>query len=357
VASIFQDLKEFIAEWWKFLSVPTKNAFLHFERTKGKFAESLYKQRGKLARPFVHSGMATLSVVGVMIAPVISQELPGGQNPWQLAAPSAVLSAATENPDISTFVSDKPRDKVYDYTVKEGDTISSIAQTYGISQDTIVWQNNLPKKATLKAGQKLQILPVTGVSHTVQKGETIYSIAKKYQAEAQPIVDFPFNTFMNDETFALAVGQTLIVPEGIKPQEIPASIARREVPIAGAVTGSGAFVWPTSGRITQSYSWYHGAIDIANSSSPDILAADSGVIMVAGWPDNSGYGNRVVIDHGNGYRTLYGHLVQYYVQPGDKVSKGQAIGKMGTTGRSTGIHLHFEVRAGNSRLNPFDFLK
>lgn len=357
VASFFTDLNEFVRAWWKFLSIPTKGAFSRFEKAKGKFAESLYKQRGKLVRPFVHSGMATLSVVGVMIAPIVSQELPGGQNPWQLSAPSAVLSAATENPEMSTLVSDKPRDKAMEYMVKEGDTISSIAQTYGVSQETIIWQNNLPKKATLKQGQKLEILPVTGVSHVVQKGETIYSISKKYQAEPQAIVDFTFNTFVNDETFALAVGQTLIIPDGVKPEEAVQQVARREIPLAGAITASGVFVWPTSGHISQGYSWYHSGIDIANPASPDVLAADSGVVVTTGWPDNSGYGNRIIIDHGNGYKSLYGHLAQFYVQPGDKVIKGQAIGKMGTTGRSTGIHLHFEIRQGNSRLNPFDFLK
>lgn len=359
MSSLLADLKEFISSWWKFLYAPAKRGFLGFENIKGKLAEALYRQRGKLARPFVHSGMATLSVVGVMLAPVISQELPGGKNPWQVGSPSAVLSAATENPEMSTLVSDHGRDKIIDYEIREGDTISSIADKFQISQETIIWQNNLPKKAILKPGQRLQILPVTGVSHTVQKGETIYSIAKKYDAEPQAMADFPFNTFVNDETFALAVGQRLIVPDGVKPEEAPPprAFANRITPDAGAVTASGVFVWPASGRITQPFSWYHTGVDIANRESPDVLAADSGTVKTVGWPDNSGYGNRVVIDHGNGYQTLYAHLAAIYVVSGTRVAKGQAVGKMGTTGRSTGIHLHFEIRVNGARTNPLEYLK
>jgi murein DD-endopeptidase MepM/ murein hydrolase activator NlpD len=255
-------------------------------------------------------------------------------------------------------VSDKARDKVIEYTVQEGDTISSIAEKFGVSQDTIIWQNDLGSNAKIKVGQTIEILPVTGIAHKVGKGDTVYSVAKKYDTSPQAIVDFPYNTFTNDETFELAIGQIIVVPDGVKPNAIQTSPRRRLItPDAGSVVASGNFVWPAGGRITQYFAWYHKGIDIANSSAPNILAADSGTVVVAGWPDAYGYGNRVIIDHGNGYRTLYGHLSSIYVVPGQTVSRGSAIGRMGTTGRSTGVHLHFEVIRNGSYLNPIGVLQ
>lgn len=354
---LIRELGEFVYLWWKFLATPTKRWFLRFEAAKGFFAETLYRQRGKFSRPFVHSGMLGIGAMGIMLAPVVSDQLPGN-NPWQLPTPSAVLSAATENPATVTSVSDKFRDKAVEYAVQEGDTVSIIAEKFGVSQDTILWQNKLDKKSKLKQGQKLQILPVTGIAHKVQKGETIYSISKKYDAEPQAIVDFPFNTFVNDETFALAVGQELIIPDGVMPEERPVTgLARRQTPNAGQVSASGVFAWPTAGTLSQSFSWYHKGIDIANRAAPDVVAADAGTVTVAGWPDNGGYGMRVMIDHGNGYQTMYAHLQQVYVRAGQTVDRGNALGKMGSTGRSTGVHLHFEILTGGGKVNPLEALK
>jgi len=153
-------------------------------------------------------------------------------------------------------------------------------------------------------------LPVTGVSHKVQKGDTVYSIAKKYGADAQAIADFPFNTFSNDETFELAIGQTIIVPDGekIAVSSNIASRAKQITPNAGTVVASGQFVWPSAGTISQRFSWYHPGVDIANRGLPPVLAADSGKVIASGW-DGTGYGNMVLIDHGNGYKTRYGHCM------------------------------------------------
>lgn len=358
MSQFISDFAEFAKKWGAFLSERAKNAFVSFEKAKGVITEGLYKQRGKLARPFVHSGMGTIAAIGIMLVPIISEELPGRSDPWQAPSPSAVLAAATENPETATLVSDKVRDRIIEYEIQPGDTISTIAEKFGVSQETVLWQNELTKNAKLKPGQSLEILPVTGISHKVQKGETIYSISRTYSAEPQPIVDFPFNTFVNDETFALAVGQLLIIPDGTPPQEVPApsSLARR-TPDAGTVTASGDFVWPASGRISQGFAWYHRGIDIANKDAPDILAADSGEIIAAGWLDNAGYGNRVIIDHGNGYQTLYAHLSQVYVVPGQTVKRGVAIGRMGSTGRSTGTHLHIEIRRDGVPVNPLELLR
>lgn len=350
-----QDFGEFLRQYFNYLFKKLHITFIKFDSAKSVAASVLYKQRGKNARRFIHTGMAGLSALGVLIAPVIAEDYPAGQN-WDIPTATSVVSASTD--DLTTMISEKARDKIIEYTVKEGDTVASIAQTYGISKDTVLWQNDLTEKDKIKVGQKLQILPVSGISHKVQKGDTVYSIAKKYDTVAQGVVDFPFNTFVNDETFELAIGQIIIVPDGVMPKAVQTTPRiRRITPDAGTVVASGNFVWPASGNLTQFFAWYHKGLDIANNASPNILAADSGKVIIAGWPDGYGYGNRVMIDHGNGYKTLYAHLSSIYVVPGQSVNRGDAIGKMGTTGRSTGIHLHFEVIKNGVYLNPLTVLQ
>lgn len=357
-SEILAEIRLFFDELTSFILRNLRLSFFKFEHRKGIFVTALYKQRGKLSRSLMHSGMTALAAVGMVIAPVIAQEFPGRSvNPWDLPQPQAVLSATSENPETDTLVSNKVRDKVIEYTVADGDTVASIAEKFGVSQDTIRWRNNLVKDR-IKAGQTLEIIPVTGIAHKVQKGDTVYSIAKKYDAEAQAIVDFPFNSFSNDETFELAIGQTVVVPDGVKPAEVPTAPRIRQLtPDAGTVVASGNFVWPTSGTITQGFAWYHQGLDIANRASPDVLAADAGRVVTAGWPDNSGYGNRVVIDHGNGYKTLYAHLQAIYVVPGQTVGRGARIGRMGSTGRSTGTHTHFEVILNGVHVSPLNVLR
>lgn len=315
----------------------------------------LYGQRGRLVRPFLHSGMVVLAASSIILAPVIAQELPkNDQDPWQ-AVPS-VLSAQTENPQTATLISDKPRDRVENYEVGPGDTVASIAQKFGISEDSVLFANKLKKNSNIQPGQTIKILPVTGIAHTVRPGDTIYSIAKNYSAEPQAIVDFPFNTFTNDETFELAIGQAIIVPDGVPPKEAPPAFARRKTPDAGSVVASGDFVWPASGELSQRFAWYHRGVDIANRGVPDILAADSGTVEYSGCV-GGGYGCHVIINHGNGSKTLYAHFSKIYVDAGQRVSRGNAIGKMGSTGRSTGVHLHFEVIQNGASLNPLNVLK
>ena len=358
VQSFFLDFKEFLSAWYRFLFIYLFRWFRHLEQGKSAVAEKLYKGRGRLARPFVHSGMGGLAVLGVLLAPIVGNSFSGsGQTFAQMPTPSAVLSSATEAEEqTSTFISDKPRSEIIEYTVASGDTLSGIAQKYGVSVDTIRWANNLEGDTALKSGQVLKIPPVTGVVHKVKKGETVYSIAKYYQTDPQGIVDYPFNTFVSDETFALAVGQILIVPDGVMPKETKVYIAR-QTPNAGTVVASGVFVWPTQGVISQGFKWYHRAIDIANQIGTPVLAADSGTVIVAGWPDNVGYGNRIMIDHGNGFVTLYGHLSRFAVSVGQTVRRGDIIGYMGSTGRSTGPHLHFEIRVNGRTQDPLSYLK
>ncbi len=303
--------------------------------------------------------MGVISAVSIILAPVIAEELPSAiasENPWERVP--AVLSAHTENPQTATVISDKVRDRIIEHTIQPGETVSTIAEKFGVSADTIRWQNKLTNDK-IQEGQILRILPVTGVAHKVNPGDTVYSIAKKYTAEPQAIVDFSFNTFANDETFELAVGQLIIVPDGAPPKEVPTVIVRRRTPDAGTVVASGVFAWPTSGDISQRFSWYHRGVDIANKDAPEVLAADSGQVIYAGCVPG-GYGCHVIIDHKNGSQTLYAHLQRIYVStnPGENGAvRGKPIGKMGSTGRSTGTHLHFEVTQGGTKLDPLGVLR
>lgn len=355
------EFKDFLKGWYKFLFWRFYFSVRHLEKSKSLAAEKLYQGRGKFVQPFLHSGMGGLAVLGILLAPVIASSF-SGNSFAQTPAPSAVLSSAIEaEAEMSTSISDKNRADVYDYKVETGDTLSGLAQKFGVSIDSIRWINSLDTVAAIKPGQTLKIPPITGIVHKVKKGDTVYSVAKYYNTDAQGIVDYPFNTFTNDESFALAVGQTLYIPDGVMPKVdlwAPGDLyVAQKTPNAGTVVASGSFIWPTSGVISQGFKWYHRAIDIANGTGTPILAADSGKVILAGWPDNVGYGNRVLIDHGNGFITLYAHMSKVSVVAGQTVKRGEQIGQIGSTGRSTGPHCHFEIRASGKTQDPMAYLR
>ncbi len=326
-----------------------------FEAGKDVVVDGLVAKRGRYTRPFLHTGMTGLFLVGLMITPLLSRAVGSPASAGEVLGTGGVLGF-----DTTTSVSVKPRDGVVTYIVEDGDTVSSIAKKFDVSIDTIRWQNDLKAIDAIKPGQKIEIPPVTGMVHQVKRGETVYSVAKKYDVDPQQIINWPFNTYSNDETFELAAGQTLIVPDGVKPAEVlwdPKRYVAQRTPDAGAVSATGQFIWPVSGTISQRYVWYHRGLDIANRAQPPVLAADSGTVTVAGWPDGNGYGNRVMISHGNGTETLYAHLSSISVVPGQRVNRGDVIGVVGSTGRSTGPHLHFEIRRSGELLDPLQFLR
>lgn len=334
--------------------------FKEFEIFKDLLVDLLYQKRGKYVRPFLHFGMIGLAFFAITIGPLILSSKDEEQQ-----VTSNVLSSTVYGSDFLTKQAEEVRQfrggEIITHVVGEGETISSIAQRYGLEQNTILWENDLTATSKIKPGDELRILPIDGVRHKVQRGETIYSIGKKYkldEAQVQVIVDYPFNEFLNDETFELASGQYIMVPDGVKVNIVAPTVTKTLVktPDAGSVTALGSFVWPASGRITQDYRFYHKAWDIANSGGGAILAADAGTVVAAGW-DPSGYGNKTMIDHGNGYATLYAHQSVLQVSVGQRVNRGDVIGQMGSTGRSTGIHLHFEIRQGGVLLNPANFLR
>jgi murein DD-endopeptidase MepM/ murein hydrolase activator NlpD len=256
-----------------------------------------------------------------------------------------------------TTIPDRPRLDILTYKVQAGDTVFSIADQFGIQPSTIMWANRDLElnPDMLRIGDELVILPVDGVYHKVKKGDTVVSIAKKYKVQPADIVAYAWN-HLDDENQTLQVGTHLIVPGGEKPY-VPRTVSIYNGPIPkSARKGTGTFVWPVSGKITQGYWAHHRAIDIGSWVGSPVVASDSGYVVYAGW-DNSGYGNLIILDHGNGYRTYYAHLSKMLVRQGESVGQGQRIGSVGSTGNSTGPHLHFEIRWHNVQRNPFGFLR
>ena len=256
------------------------------------------------------------------------------------------------------------RDKIIVYEVQAGDSLGSIAQKFQINIATILWENNLGINSYLHPGDKLRILPVSGLTHTIKKGDTLKKIAALYGASTEDVVKF--NKLKADGS-DLVTGEKILIPNGVKQQQRsvapPRNINQIAVPPSSrqSPTVSG-FVWPTTVRaITQYFTWKHSGIDIAGGKfSTPIFAAKAGVVIKAqcGW--NSGYGCVVVLDHGGGIKTLYGHNSRLLITPGEYVEAGQTIALMGNTGKvrgPTGVHVHFEVWVNNARTNPFRFVK
>lgn len=251
------------------------------------------------------------------------------------------------------------RDDIEEYEVQEGDTISSIAEDFGVSVNTILWENKLTARSLIRPGQKLKILPTSGVAHTVTRGESLGKISRKYNIDEDDILAFNEIT----DPSKIVVGTKLIIPEG-RPQFSPAPISSR--PIARVTDifktlpgggGSGQLAWPTAGRyITQYYTWRHGGLDIDGNFSSPIYASEAGVVETAGW-HAGGYGIQVLVNHGNGVKTRYAHLSKLLVVPGHQVGRGEVLGIMGSTGRSTGSHLHYEIILNGVRQNPLAYIR
>jgi murein DD-endopeptidase MepM/ murein hydrolase activator NlpD len=346
-----------------FLKEKLVSSSIIFETYKNILVKFFMIKRGRYSRPFLHLATMGVLTVGVIVAPFLASTYPVFSQNSSVSAKinSPSNSSIAVGEDVfGTQISQKPRDKAITYTVQHGDTVSTIAQKFGISADTVRWANDLSND-TINVGDSLQILPVTGISYKVQSGDTVYTIAKKLATDPQKIVDFPFNDFANPETFSLVTGQMLIVPDGVEPAAQPfirPQVYIAQGPSATSFSASG-FTWPVHGIITQFASWYHMALDLAAPYGTPIVAAKSGVVKEAntgGW--NYGYGNDVVLDNGGGYSSLYAHMEAVNVSPGQQVVGGQTvIGWIGLTGRTTGPHVHFEIRINDVTVNPLPYLQ
>ena len=260
--------------------------------------------------------------------------VPGGD----IDGKDATINTKTMNGEISVYI------------VREGDTLSQIARMYDVSSKTILWANSITNPSKIRPGDSLVILPITGVRHVVKKGDTLKSIATKYNGDVDDIL--AYNQLASAED--LAIGDTVVIPDGTMSTPAPKKSATPTRTSGGAVVtggGSAGFTNPLPGAVrTQGIHGYNG-VDLASPVGTPILAAAEGDVIVSrisGW--NGGYGLYVVVKHSNGTQTLYAHMSRNAVAVGDHVTQGQVIGYVGNTGRSTGNHLHFEVRGAR---NPF----
>lgn len=278
--------------------------------------------------------------------------------------PNSILTIGSGKPGNAggpvTKEAPRPVEEVLYYTVKPGDTVLGIAEKFGLQPETLMWSNSLIEQNPdrLSIGDQLRILPVDGVLHVVKRGDTLSSIADKYEADMQAIVAYAANG-MSSINDALPIGKEIVVPGGTKPFVAPVVGVSTAYAVSrpdGALAGSGNFSWPTAGYISQGYWGGHPAIDVAGWLGAPVTASDAGYVVLAGGGWNSGYGNYVIVDHGNGFTTLYAHLNSVFVKPGETVSRGQQVGTMGNTGNSTGPHLHFEIRYNGVPYNPASYL-
>jgi len=253
-----------------------------------------------------------------------------------------------------------PRSEVVAYTVQEGDTMSTIAELHDISLTTLLWANDLSVRSIIRPGDELRIMPVDGVEHTVKSGDTVLAIARKYSADASQVVSF--NTLA--DAGDLRIGEVLIIPGGVRQAAAPVvrtnAIARIFAPPKGSTSSTAApsgsgMIWPADLRvITQYFGWSHTGLDIDCHYTNDNYAADDGIVQFSGW--KGGYGLTVEVNHGNGVVTRYAHAARNYVSIGQSISRGQPVALCGTTGRSTGTHLHFEVISNGQFKNPLSYI-
>jgi len=259
----------------------------------------------------------------------------------------ALVSDSGPSGTIADIEEGSKSDQISIYVVLEDDSLSQIAEMFDVSVYTIMWANDIDSRGIITPGQTLVILPVSGVEYTIKKGDTLASVAKKYKADTRSIEEF--NDIPADGT--LAVGKTIIIPGGSKAVARYQGTPKRSIRGSGGPDYGGYYIRPIQGgRKTQSiHGW--NAVDLAVAYGTPIVAAASGTVKISrngGW--NGGYGTYIVIDHPNGTQTLYSHNSRNIVTPGQWVRQGEVIGYIGSTGRSTGPHVHFEVRGAK---NPF----
>jgi murein DD-endopeptidase MepM/ murein hydrolase activator NlpD len=258
------------------------------------------------------------------------------------------------------------RKNIIEYKVEEGDSLGGIAYLFGISVNTLLWENGLTLRSIIKPGQGLRILPITGLTHTIKKGDTLKKIANTYKANVEEIIVF---NGLDEDGSNLKIGEKIIIPNGVK-QTVQATptytttagkVSGVTPPSSSQAPSTKGFVWPSAAKtITQYFSWRHHGLDVAGPKNSANYAAKAGTVEVSqcGW--NSGYGCYIIINHGGGVKTLYGHNNKLLVKVGDYVSAGQTIGLMGNTGKVygvTGIHLHFEVIVNGVRKNPLLYVR
>ncbi len=299
-----------------------------------------------------------------------------GQSPLQ------PLFGIARQARLHTDVPSRPRDEVLVYVVKPDDNLFGIAKQFGLRPETILWANQYvlgDNPHNLRPGQELNILPVDGTYHRWSAGEGLNSVAEFYGVKPEDILAYPAN-HLNPDTIGdlsspnIEAGSWLVIPGGrrnfvswsapVIPLDNP-GVAKVLGPgaceeVTAGVAGAGVFIWPADHHYLSGYGYdlgaNHPAIDIDGDEGSPVYAADSGVVVYAGW-NNWGYGNVVVINHGNGWQTLYAHLSAYYVTCGQSVFQGNTIAAIGGAGDTGRPHLHFEMMFNGVKVDPNDYVK
>jgi murein DD-endopeptidase MepM/ murein hydrolase activator NlpD len=297
------------------------------------------------------------------------------------AAQSFSLDGVPRMADLHTIIPNRPRQDVIKYKVQKGDSVIAIAEKFGLKPETLLFSNDIlgDNPHNLQPGQEINILPTDGIYRQWQAGEGLNGVAEFYGVTADAIINLPGN-HLDPDTIGdyanpnIAPGTWLIIPGGTRSFTwgAPLGVTRDDPAVAkvlgvgscgkvvGGAVGLGYFIWPANHHYLSGYDYSvetnHRGIDVDGETGDPVYAADAGVIVYAGWNDY-GYGYMIMIDHGTGWQTLYAHLSAIYVVCGQSVDMGAVIGAIGSTGRSSGSHLHFELMHTKfGKVNPWDYL-
>lgn len=336
-----------------------------------------------LMRQFYRAGQAESQPSQAVLAASLPTPTPTAVPPNlpPFLADRSMENGITRFASLHTSIPARPRTDVITYTVETGDTLFGIAEKFGLKPETLLWGNQLilaDNPHNLQPEQELNILPVDGTYYRWSAGDGLNGVADFFGVSPEDIVNYPGN-HLNPETIGdyarpnIEPGTWLIIPGGTRefvtwsapviPRDNP-GVAKVLGPgvcgsIADGAIGMGAFIWPASNHFLSGFDYSpstnHSGIDIDGETGNAVFAADNGVVVYAGW-NNWGYGNVIVINHGNGWQTLYAHLSAYDVGCGQSVFQGNFIGAIGNTGNASGSHLHYEMMYNGTKVNPWDYL-
>jgi murein DD-endopeptidase MepM/ murein hydrolase activator NlpD len=312
------------------------------------------------------AGLSLVPIASATAAPL--EQSPTSQPGSNLSILS--MPAIGRNLTLKTIIPERPRYVVAEHTVARGDSVFAISKEFSIKPDTLLWANYdtlNDSPDSIRPGQELNVPPIDGILYTWKEGDTIAAIAGQYKAKVEDVLNWPGNK-VDLTNPAFKAGDRVMLPGGSREykQWLIPTVARGKSGTTGVAgsscgggpVGSGAFIWPAGDHFISGNDYYAGhlGIDIAAGEGAPVYAADAGVVVRASGGYNGGYGNVVMIDHGNGFATLYGHLSQINVTACQGVGAGTVIGYAGNTGNSFGAHLHFEVRQGGGFINPWNVL-